>query len=99
MFTTNATEADVAIVRRHLWRIASWAFPGAVVSDRSGLPAHATPDTLFLVWDKPRRDLRLPGLVIRARTGPGPIPGDTRMPGDALHHASPARVSCPVAAG
>jgi hypothetical protein len=94
LYTRN-TEAPVEqVVRRNWQRIAALYFPDAVVVDRSAFDAKPAEDgSLFLDvgGSRARREpLRLPGLTIRPRSGPGPIAGDMPFM-DGLHFSGPAR--------
>ncbi len=94
LYTWN-TEAPLEQVARRNWpRIAALYFPQAVVADRSAFEAKPSEDgSLFLDVgpDRVRREaVRLPGLSLRPRQGPGPVPGD--MPFiDGLHFSGPGR--------
>lgn len=94
LYTKN-TEAPLEQVARRNWqRIAALYFPGAVVADRSAFEAKPSEDgSLFLDVgaSRVRREaVRLPGLAIRPRSGPGPVPGDMAFM-DGLHFSGPAR--------
>jgi hypothetical protein len=94
LYTRN-TEAPLGqVVRRNWQRIAALYFPGAVVTDRSAFEAKPSEDdSLFLDVgaSRVRREaVRLPGLTIRPRSGPGPVAGDMPFMDD-LHFAGPAR--------
>lgn len=94
LYTRN-TEAPIEqVVRRNWQRIAALYFPGAVVVDRSAFEAMPAEDgSLFLDVgaSRVRREpLRLPGLTIRPRSGPGPIPGDMPFM-DGLNFSGPGR--------
>jgi hypothetical protein len=80
LYTKNLNEPLETVARRNWQRIAGHYFPGSVVVDRSAIEAKPAPSgSLFLdagpEWAG-KRPLRLPGLVLRPRQGPGPIPGD-----------------------
>ncbi|MGE5281298.1 MAG: Fic family protein [Chloroflexota bacterium] len=81
-------------MRRNWQRIAALYFPNAVVVDRSAIEAKPAEDgSLFLDVGRSRtrrEPLRLPGLTIRPRSGPGPIDGDMPFM-DGLHFSGPAR--------
>jgi len=94
LYTRNVEAPLEQVVRRNWQRIAALYFPGAVVVDRSAFDAKPAEDgSLFLDVGKTRvrrEPLRLPGLTIRPRSGPGPTAGD--MPFMAgLHFSGPAR--------
>ena len=87
-------KGDVAqIIRRHWIQVAAAFFPHSVISDRSAAdPAMVVDGNLFLVLEGRHRDVVLPGLELRPRSGPGPLPTDIRF-GDAdLYRASDARL-------
>lgn len=80
LYTRNVEAPLEQIVRRNWQRIAALYFPDAVVVDRSAIEAKPAEDgSLFLDIGRSRtrrEPLRLPGLTIRPRSGPGPIDGD-----------------------
>ncbi len=94
LYTKNIEAPLEQVVRRNWQRIAALYFPDAVVVDRSAFEAKPAEDgSLFLDIgpSRARREpLRLPGLTIRPRSGPGPIVGDMPFM-DGLHFSGPAR--------
>ena len=76
----------------HLWAIVARFWPGAVVCDRSGLAGGAIDGWLYICQPVPARraDLRLPGVTVTCRVGPGSLPGDMRFP-HGLHLSGSAR--------
>lgn len=94
LYTRNVEAPLEQVARRNWQRIASLYFPGAVVVDRSAFDAKPDEDgSLFLDVGESRarrEPLRLPGLTIRPRSGPGPVTGDMPFMGD-LHFSCPAR--------
>jgi hypothetical protein len=94
LYTRNIEAPLGQIVRRNWQRIAALYFPSAVVVDRSAIEAKPSEDgSLFLDVGRSRarrEPLRLPGLTIRPRGGPGPIVGDVPFM-EGLHFSSPAR--------
>lgn len=94
LYTRNTTEPVEAIVRRNWQRIASLYFPEAVVVDRSAFEAKPSEDGSLFLDAGPgyagRRPVRLPGLILRPRTGPGPVEDDMPFMGR-LHFAGPGR--------
>lgn len=94
LYTRNVEAPLEQVVRRNWQRIAALYFPDAVVADRSAFEAKPTEDgTLFLdigAERARRQPLRLPGLTIRPRRGPGSIVGDIPFM-EGLHFSGPAR--------
>lgn len=94
LYTRNTAEPLEAVTRRNWQRIASRYFPGAVIVDRSAFEAKPSDDGSVFLDAGPgyagRRPVRLPGLTLRPRRGPGPVEGDMPFM-DALHFAGPGR--------
>lgn len=80
LYTRNLDEPLERVTRRNWSRIASHYFPGAVIVDRSGIEARPSADGSLFLDAGPdyagRRPIRLPGLTLLPRRGPGPAPGD-----------------------
>lgn len=94
LYTRNTDDPIDTVVLRNWTRVAAHHFPGAVVVDRSAFEARPSDNgSLFLDAGSEytsRKPVRLPGLTLRPRRGPGPAPGD--MPHmDGLHFSSRAR--------
>jgi hypothetical protein len=94
LYTHNVSESIEAIVRRNWQRIAAAYFPGAVVVDRSAFEAKPSEDGSLFLDAGPdyasKRPVRLPGLTLRPRRGPGPIEGDMPFM-EELHFAGTGR--------
>jgi len=83
LYSTNLEEPAEQLLRRRWYDVAALYFPGAVVVDRSAaLSGPAAEGSLFLdsgpTVANPR-PVRLPGLTLRPRRGPGPVEGDMRF--------------------
>jgi Fic/DOC family len=94
LYTRNLAEPLEQVVRRNWSRVAAHYFPGAVIVDRSGIEAQPSADGSLFLDAGPdyagRRPVRLPGLTLLPRRGPGSVPGD--MPHlEGLHFSSRAR--------
>ena len=89
LYTTDLVQPLERLVRRLLWPIASLVFPGAVVTDRTAFEGGPSTDGSIFLAASAARDVVLPGAVLRARKGVGPIAGDTPLMG--LYMASRAR--------
>jgi hypothetical protein len=87
---TSSVDEPEAVTRRHLPRIVGHEFPGAVIVDRSARTGLAAAGGDLYVDHHRDRPLALPGVVIRPRPGPGPLPGDIALP-DGAYLSSPAR--------
>ena len=87
---TSSVDQPETVTRRHLPRILGHEFPGAVIVDRSARTGLAGVGGDLYVDHRRDRPLALPGLVIRPRPGPGPLPGDVALP-DGAYLSSPAR--------
>jgi len=95
LYTTNLDEPPEQLIRRRWLDVAEIYFPGAVLVDRSAVEGRPAKDgSLFLDAGPDRRSgatRRLPGLVLRARPGPGPIEGDMEFGG--LYRSGQARTA------
>ncbi len=90
LYTTNPNEEPASLVRRHLWDIVQGFFPGGLIADRTALELAPAPDgSVFLVAQK-GGNVGLPGIILRARRGQGPLPDDFKLRND-LYCASTAR--------
>jgi len=78
MYTKNLDDPIDEVLRRRVWDVAAGYFPGAVVADRTAFEMRPSGEegSVFLAADT-ARVVRLPGLVLNVRRGPGPVAGDT----------------------
>ena len=92
VYALNAALPATAVADHHLWAIAGHFWPGAVICDRSALAGGVDNGWLFLCHPRPGRsaDLRLPGVSVTCRVGPGPLPGDMAWP-EGLYLSGSAR--------
>ena len=83
LYTWNLDEPVERLLRRRWMDVAALYFPSAVLVDRSAVEARPAPDgSVFLdSGAKPAHPgaVRLPGLTLRPRAGPGPIEGDMQF--------------------
>jgi fido (protein-threonine AMPylation protein) len=92
LYTKNLSEPLEAIVRRRAWDVAAGYFPGAVVADRTAFELQpAGPEGSVFLCSATQRVVRLPGLTLNCRRGPGPTPEDQAFLSGGLHLSSPAR--------
>jgi hypothetical protein len=94
LYTRTMNEPAERVARRNWQRIAAAYFPGAVVVDRSAFDAMPTDDGSVFLDVGPevarREALKVPGLTLRPRSGPGPVEGDMPLM-DGLYFSGPAR--------
>ncbi len=95
LYTWNLDEPPEQLLRRRWMDVAGLYFPGAVLVGRSAVDASPAADgSLFLdSGPEPANPsvVRLPGLTLRPRAGPGPIEGD--MPFGRLYRSGEARTA------
>jgi hypothetical protein len=80
LYTTNLDEPAEQLVRRRWMDVAALYFPGAVIVDRSAVEGRPASDGSLFLDSGPRRSnpgsVLLPGLLLKPRSGPGPLEGD-----------------------
>ena len=75
VYTRNLRDPAELLIRRHLWQVISALLPGALIADRTALELRPSADgSIFVVADR-KRDLELPGVIVRPRRGPPPLMG------------------------
>ncbi|RUW46139.1 cell filamentation protein Fic [Mesorhizobium sp. M1A.F.Ca.ET.072.01.1.1] len=79
LYTTHMFEDRTALVRRNIWKIVPLYFPDAIVADRTALEQKPASDGSVFLIAKTKRDVELPGCVIRSRKGHDRIEGDYPM--------------------
>jgi hypothetical protein len=93
IYVVDGTLPPETLARHHVLAIATTIWPGAVLCDRSGLAGPVPVDGwLYLCQPQLSRasDLKLPGVTVSPRMGPGQCPGDIPLPGG-LFQAGVAR--------
>ncbi len=76
LYTSNNTDTPEAIVKRNLWHIIGQLVPEALIADRTALELKPALDgSVFIVSDR-KRDIDLPGIMVRTRRGHPPLPED-----------------------
>lgn len=91
LYTPNLSTPEEVIVRRNAWTLVAGYFPGAVIADRTAMEFAPAADGSLFVASARARDVRLPGLRIRARAGEGPLAGDAEWMGENLFMSSRPR--------
>lgn len=81
LYTSNLGDPPERIVSRHLWQLIAAYLPDALIADRTAIELRPASDgSIFVISDR-KRDIELPGVVIRSRSGPGPLDADRRFVG------------------
>jgi len=76
LYTFNLDDAPERIVRRSLWELVASYVPGALIADRTAIENRPAADgSIFIVSDR-KRDIVLPGITIRSRSGAPPLESD-----------------------
>lgn len=76
LYTKNLDDPPEEIVRRNLWGVVAGYFPGALVADRTAIEAAPAADGSVCLVSERGRTIELPGITLRPRRGPGPMPMD-----------------------
>jgi hypothetical protein len=89
LYTKNLADPLEDVVRRNIWEIVAGYFPGAVIVDRTAFELRPSGEegSVFLCAHT-RRVVRLPGLVLNCRRGPGPVSGDQPFMNGGLYLSS-----------
>ena len=90
LYTRNLTAPPELLVKQNLWPLIAAYLPGALISDRTALDYRWAPDGSVFLVSGHKRDIELPGAILRPRKGPPPIESDPAFIGT-LRIASPAR--------
>ena len=90
VYTTDVTAVPADVVRREWHTIVGHLYAGAVITDRSGVTGGPVDGYLYLAHSARPRETELPGLIVIARPGAGPLAGDISLPGR-LYQASKGR--------
>jgi hypothetical protein len=76
LYTSNLQDPPERLVRRALWELVAAVVPGALIADRTAIENRPATDGSIFVVSTRKRDIVLPGLVIRSRRGPAPLESD-----------------------
>ncbi|MFN2518180.1 MAG: Fic family protein [Jatrophihabitantaceae bacterium] len=90
VYTTDVATTPERVVRREWHTIVGRLYPAALITDRSAVTGGPVDGVLYLAHDGRSRETQLPGLLIRARAGVGPLADDAPLPGG-LYEASKPR--------
>lgn len=76
LYTSNLDDPPERIVRRSLWELVASYVPRALIADRTAIENRPASDgSIFVVSDR-KRDIVLPGITIRSRSGAPPLEND-----------------------
>jgi len=90
LYTRNLKDAPEKIVQQNLWPLVAAYLPDALIADRTALEYRPASDgSVFLITDH-KRNIEIPGAILRPRPGPPPLESDRPFIGG-LRIASPAR--------
>jgi len=90
LYTRNLKDPPAKIVQRNLWPLVASYLPGALIADRTALENRPAADgSVFLIADH-KREIVLPGVILRPRKGAPPLESDHSFIGN-LRIASRAR--------
>ena len=90
LYTRNLDDPSEMIIARNSWNIVIGYFPGALVADRTALENAPASDGSICLITARGQNIPLPGLTLRPRRGPGPLPTDRPFLGE-LFLSSTAR--------
>lgn len=69
LYTKNLIDSPEIIVKKNLWPLVGAYFPGGLIADRTALENKpATDGSIFLISSQ-KKDIKLPGLILRSRKG------------------------------
>src|SRR5680860_253083 len=91
LYTRNIDDPLDVVARRNWAAIAAGYLPGAVIVGRTAFAFAPVGDGSVFLSARSVRDIRLPGLRLRAQRGPGPLEGDSRWMGQDIHMSSRPR--------
>jgi len=91
LYTKNLTSPPDEVCTRNWAEIAAGYFPGAVITGRTAMDFKPADDGSVFLVAQTTREIRLPGLRLRPRHGPGPLDTDTRFYGHDIYMSSRPR--------
>jgi hypothetical protein len=76
LYTFNLEDPPEQIVRRSLWELVAAFAPRALIADRTAIENRPAADGSIFVVSNRKRDIELPGITIRSRSGLPPLESD-----------------------
>ncbi len=76
LYTFNLDDPPEQIVRRSLWELVAAYAPGALIADRTAIENRPAANGSIFVVSERKRDIELPGITIRSRSGTAPLDSD-----------------------
>lgn len=91
LYSADLRSDPAELIARNRWAVVARFVPDALIADRSAAEGGAPVAGVLTVVSKERsEDVKLPGLIVAPRTGPGPLSDDNDWAGG-LHVTSDAR--------
>jgi hypothetical protein len=81
VYTSNLKESPKSIIQRNLFQVLAHLSPDAVLSHRSAFEYKPTASGMIFLTYTYTKKIKLPGITISFKKGPGPIPGDNPIAG------------------
>lgn len=79
VYTYNLQDDPTEIIRRNLFSILGYLYPGCVISHRSALEYRPTPEGYFFITYTYTKKVKYPGLTLSIQEGPAALEGDSQM--------------------
>lgn len=76
LYTKNLSDPPENIIQRNLWPIVGAYFPGGLIADRTALENKPAVDGSIFLISPQKKNIELPGLILRSRKGHPPLPTD-----------------------
>ncbi len=90
LYTKNLIDSPESIIKRNLWPIVGAYFPGGLIADRTAIENKPAIDGSIFLISPQKRNINLPGIILRPRKGHPPLPNDRSFIGG-LYLSSQAR--------
>ncbi|MDO5971898.1 Fic family protein [Flavivirga aquimarina] len=81
-YTSNLTDDDEVIIKRHLFQLISKHYPGALLSHRTALEYQVSPKGNVYLTSSQNRVVRWPGVILKFTKGSEPLPNDNPLYND-----------------